>query len=153
MSEDSKQKVLDAIKKLKCRVTAADVSGETGINLAMTNVLLNQVASETGSILEVSKQGTIVYRFVPNFESIYALQGIRLVLHRAWSVIFAVGFFLFQISFGVMLIVSMVIIVIAILVAIIAFLTGDKDGDSDGPSFNFFGGSGHSTGYNSSGDS
>lgn len=140
MTDKQKQTIIQSIKNQGCRVTAADISAKTGIALPQVNILLNKVAAETGSTLEVSKQGTVVYKFSPKFESIYALHGIQLALQSTWSAMCAIAFFLFRISFGIMLILSMVIIVIAIIICIIAMIFGDKD--SEGLSDWFSSGSG-----------
>ncbi len=124
-----KQIVLKAIDSLGRRVTPADVASNTGLPLLPVTATLNQIASETDGHMEVSDKGDIAYSFAPGFQSKYAAQGYKKILQQIWSKVFAAGFFLVRISFGVMLIINALIIVL--FVFLIIFYYSQRGGDDD----------------------
>ncbi len=124
-----KQIVLKAIDSLGRHVTPADVASKTGLPLLPVTASLNQIAAETDGHMEVSEKGDIAYRFSPGFQSKYMLQGYRKILAEIWSKVYAVGFFVVRISFGIMLILNALIILL--LVALVIFYYSQRGGDRD----------------------
>lgn len=137
-----KQIVLKAIDSLGRRVTPADVASKTGLALLPVTATLNQIAAETNGHMEVGEKGDIAYKFDPGFQSRYLAKGFQEVLQKVWDKVFAIGFFLVKISFGIMLIINAIIIFILIAVVIIWWQQRRGD-DDDG--FGGFGG--HGGGY------
>ncbi|MDZ4834041.1 MAG: hypothetical protein SGJ27_09720 [Candidatus Melainabacteria bacterium] len=128
-----KQIVLKAIDSLGRRVTPADVASNTGLPLLPVTATLNQIAAETDGHMEVGAKGDIAYIFSPGFQSRYLAQGYRRVLQQIWSKVFAAGFFVVRISFGIMLIINALIIVA--LVFLIIFYYSQRGGDDDDRGF------------------
>lgn len=126
-----KKQVIKAIGELGRKVTAADVATKTGLPVLKVSQALNLVAAETGGHLNVAEAGVIAYNFPPGFSSRYLTKGIQRTLEQAASTVGKVLFYLFKISFGIMLILSLAIIVIAIFVMMFAMKTQGRDRDSD----------------------
>lgn len=130
-----KKQVIKAIGDLGRKVTVADVSAKTGLPVLKVSQALNQVASETGGHLQVSKSGDIAYNFPIAFTNRYLTSGINRVLNKVLEATGKVLLYLFKISFGVMLILSLVIVVIAIFVLMFALKSQGRSRDNDGPDF------------------
>ncbi len=135
-----KQIVIKAINELGRRVTASDVATKTGLPILKVTSELNRIASETDGNLEVAGTGTIAYKFSPGFQGKYLATGFRRVWQAFWNKTFAVGFFLFRISFGIMLILSLILVAILI-IAVVIYYTMRNDDDRD------FGFGGHGGGF------
>jgi hypothetical protein len=135
MPTAEKQKVLNAVKDLKLRVTVADVATKTGLPLLVANQELNTIAAETGGHLQVSTTGDIAYKFDRGFETRYATKGLQRSVEMAVKKLLEVGYFLLRISFGVMLIVSLITVVVLILILLKSQSRDDRDRGFD---FDFF---------------
>jgi hypothetical protein len=101
-----KKRVIDAIAKLGGRVTAADVTLETGLAPSVVTLNLNTIAWETGGRLEVSGKGDIAYSFSADFTAKYFVRGVKLFLQNALKRAFDITWFLLRMSFGVGLLLS-----------------------------------------------
>jgi len=147
-SED-KKRILSAIELLGPRVTPELIALETGMPLLATVRQLNLVAAETQAHLEVDSSGRICYRFAPNFASSYVFDltknlfyaqgkftvklfklGIRLIVGLmviVARIAFSLLWFLFRISFGVILVGSILMIIFGLFA-----LLSNSDGDALG---------------------
>jgi hypothetical protein len=117
-----KKRVIDAIAKLGGRVTAADVTLETGLAPNIVTLNLNTIAWETGGRLEVSGKGDIAYSFSPDITSKYLVRGLRLFLQNALKRTFQIAYLVVRMSFGAGLLLSMgvfLLIMMPVLLAII----------------------------------
>jgi hypothetical protein len=131
-----KNAVIDSIKSLGYRVTAADVASKTGLSLHQVTTQLNNVAAETKGNLDVAKTGDIVYCFERNFTNVYLARGFYRVAKAIGEAVFGVAYYLLRVSFGLLLILSLVIIVVIIItmlvVTAIAAMAGGADGSGGG---------------------
>jgi hypothetical protein len=143
-----RQRIISAIPALGSRVTASDLATATGFPVAAVNLELNQIASDTDAVLEVSNQGTLVYVFSKNVEAAYAARGLRLALEKVCEVGGTVTQFIIRSSFGVLLIYSVLTLLAIFAVAMIIILfaadasdgqVGDLIGEGEGDlDFDFF---------------
>jgi len=113
--EEEKQKTIRAINDLGCRVTAADVATKTGLSLSDSNKYLNLIASEVGGHLEVSSLGDIAYKFSNSFQNVYLATGIKASLQYLLNRLATILFFIFKISFGLLLLISLTVVVCVIM--------------------------------------
>lgn len=126
----NKNTVLQAIKKLGHKVSAADVAARTGLSLFESRIALNKIALETQAVLDVSQAGQITYKFFPGMEAIYGLSGAKKLLQLAGQALFQIAFFALRVSFGILLIASFITITFVFLVALIFILCGIQGADS-----------------------
>ena len=99
-----------SIRDLNNRVTVADVVATTGLSLNEVTEELNSVASQSQATLEVTNVGEVFYYFPQNFAYAYYAQGFKKVLLNLLNTVFKAIFFLFRISFGVILLLSFLFI-------------------------------------------
>lgn len=133
-----KSTVIKAIQALKHSVTAAQVSASTGMPMARTMQLLNQVAADTDGALIVNNRGEIQYKFAPNFQDKYLADKLKKMLFTAAVFLFEAGFYILRVSFGVMLVFSLLVIVL-LFIALILGALGDSGSGGDGGSSDFGG--------------
>jgi hypothetical protein len=126
----TKEKVLQAIRALGNQVTVPDVVAKTGLSLYEASETMTKIASETQARLQVTATGEIVYRFPPHFYYLYFARGIERFFSKAGRKLAAAGFFLFKISFGLILLFSVIFIFsIALLIrSVLAAYLGAGDG-------------------------
>lgn len=129
-----KKKVIEAIKKLKYRVTPPELASTSGLPTDKSAFWLNKIAGETKGKLEVAADGTIYYSFKPNFTDAYLQRGMRRAALVVGFALFQFLYWIIRMSFGVALIASLLAIV-AIIIALICAAMGNSD--SDGPSFDW----------------
>lgn len=124
-----KGKIVTAISDLGNRVTVADVVAKTGLPLEEVSSLMNAIAAETDANLEVSGAGAIYYCFPSHLKYLYLKHGLEKALQLSAQKLFTVVFFLFRISFGLILIFSLICFFgIALIVqTFLAGLTGTTD--------------------------
>lgn len=115
---------ISAIKELGHSVSAADIAATTGLPLSKTRIALNKIALETRAVLEVSPRGEIAYRFSPDLESIYKIEGLKRLVGKICKHCFDFAFFLLRVSFGILLIASFTTIVVVFAIALIFILFG-----------------------------
>lgn len=115
---DDKQIVIRAINQLGRRVSAADIATKTGLSLNDSNRLLNEVASDVGGHLEVSKLGFVAYQFSPGFQNNYLATGLRAFAEKANQMLFEIVFFIVKISFGLLLLASLAVVIIAVMLTV-----------------------------------
>jgi len=132
-----KEQTIDAIRKLKLRVTPTSVASESGLSINEASFWLNKVAGETRGKLEVAGDGTIIYSFAPNFTDAYLERGFRRVLLETLNILFRALYWAIRVSFGVALVLS-ILVVILLIVAALAAILGDSAGDAAGGSGDFF---------------
>jgi hypothetical protein len=123
---DDKQIVIGAINQLGRRVSAADVATKTGLSLKDSNRLLNEVASDVGGHLEVSKLGFVAYQFSPGFQNKYIATGLRAFVEKAGRLLFEIFFFIVKISFGLILLASLAVVIFAIMLTIFVTTFGTE---------------------------
>lgn len=130
---DDKQTVIRAINQLGRRVSAADVATKTGLSLNDSNRLLNEVASDVGGHLEVSKLGFVAYSFNPGFQNNYLATGIRAFAEKAGRMFFNICFFIVKISFGVILLASLAVVILAVMLTIFVTTFGTEKKNKQQP--------------------
>ncbi len=123
---DDKQIVIRAINQLGRRVSAADVATKTGLSLNDSNRLLNEVASDVGGHLEVSKLGFVAYQFSPGFQNNYLATGLRAFAEKAGRLLFEICFFIVKISFGLILLASLAVVIFAVMLTIFVTTFGTE---------------------------
>ncbi len=127
----NRPRILDAIRSLGLRVTAADVSAVTGMPLNAVIRELNNVASDTEAVLEVSNSGTIAYVFGSDPNAVYRAKGIRKAIMQLVGVGRDIISFIVRCSFGLLLIGSVLtlLVIFAIAIAFAMFASDASDGD------------------------
>lgn len=146
-----KRQVLDAITNLNFKVTAGSVAEQTGLPVLKVSSLLNRVAYETQGQLVVDTAGGVMYKFAPNFQASYLINGSKHAFQWLFRVIFnalamairvvsLAIFFVLRISFGILLIASVVLVVVLIVAAVVSFFM--KLADESGGGFDLDGGGG-----------
>lgn len=141
-------RIIDAIRSLGLKVTAADVSTKTGLPLNEVIRELNRIASDTSAVLQVSNVGTIAYIFPSDPDAVYRAKGLKQVVQKTLSVARDIFSFVLRCSFGVLLLWSVLtlLIIFAIALAFAMFATDAVDGDigdadldcAEGLNFTFF---------------
>jgi hypothetical protein len=126
----TKEKVLRAIRALGNQVTVPDVVAKTGLSLYEASETMTTIASETQARLQVTASGEIVYRFPVHFYYLYFARGIERFFSKAGRKLTNAAFFLFKISFGLILLFSVIFIFgIALLIrSVLAAYLGSGDG-------------------------
>lgn len=157
MHSTEKKRVMECIGTLGLKVTPASVATKASMPIAVATRQLNQIAAETGAHLDVDQTGAIVYRFDYGFESTYAFNFSKKMLHTngkfllnlcrfilrltANIIMLATKFtmvalwFLFRFSFACLLVLSFVFLI----VLLIASIFGDSGGDGGGGGVDFGG--------------
>lgn len=125
--------IMKAVEQLGYRVTVADITAQTGLDLNSAQQGLLVLASDAGGHLQVSQAGDIAYQFPRNFRAILRSKFLRLQLQQWWEKIWRVLFYLIRISFGIALLVSIVLIFVAIAAILIA-VNSSRDSDDRGDS-------------------
>ncbi|HEY9714306.1 MAG TPA: hypothetical protein V6C72_12625, partial [Chroococcales cyanobacterium] len=106
-TKSNRQKTIKSIRDLNNRVSVADVVAKSGLSLSEASAELNAIAAQTRATLQVDNLGEIQYCFPNGFAYIYFAHGIRRALLSAWDKVFRIAFFVFRISFGLMLLFSL----------------------------------------------
>src|ERR1700733_5593208 len=104
----TKKKVLQAIRALGNQVTVPDVVAKTGLSLYEASETMTTIASETEASLQVTASGDIVYRFPAHFYYLYFARGLERFFSKASRKLANAAFFLFKISFGLILLFSVI---------------------------------------------
>lgn len=104
----NRKKIIHAISDLGRRVTVADVVAKTGMPLAEVSNELNQIASDTNANLEVAQDGDIYYCYPDHLTYTYFTRGVSRVVGQIRHYVFAASFFLFRLSFGLILLFSLI---------------------------------------------
>jgi hypothetical protein len=125
-----KSTIIKAVEALKLSVTAPQVAASTGMPLARTVQLLNQVAAETDGNLIVSERGEIQYKFASNFKDKYFTDTVKKVALKTGLIVFEAGFYFLRISFGILLTLSLLVIVL-LFIALIMAACNDSGGGGD----------------------
>ncbi len=129
-----KKRTIDAIKKLKLRVTPPTLAAESGMSIDKAQFLLNKVAGETRGRLEVAADGSIFYSFHPNFTNVYMQRGIKKTLLTIAEVAFNILYWIVRVSFGIVLLLSVLVIIvifIALIMLSLAAMCNDNGGGGD----------------------
>jgi hypothetical protein len=126
----TKKKVLQAIRALGNQVTVPDVVAKTGLSLYEASETMTTIASETEASLQVTASGDIVYRFPAHFYYLYFARGLERFFSKASRKLANAAFFLFKISFGLILLFSVIFIFsVALLIrSVLAAYLGSGDG-------------------------
>jgi len=104
----NRTKIIHAINELGRRVTVADVVAKTGMPLAEVSNELNQIASDTHANLEVAQDGDIYYCYPDHLSITYFTRGISRIAGVVAHYAFEFAFFLFRLSFGLILLFSLI---------------------------------------------
>ena len=124
--------LMAAVEELGYRVTCGDVVTHTGIYLEEVRAGLLTLASQTGGHLQVTNTGEVIYVLAPDFRQILLRKSIRLQFKTWFDRVWAVGFYLVRISFGVLLIASITVVYLAILVITLAAIFSSEGGSDCG---------------------
>lgn len=126
---NSRSKIIHAISDLGKRVTVADVVAKTGMPLTEVSGELNLIASETNANLEVAQDGDIYYCFPDYLQYAYFTKGVSKVFNQFGQGTFKVAYFLFRLSFGLILLFSLICLFgIALIVqTLLAGVSGSTD--------------------------
>ncbi len=111
-----KRQLLAAIAKTDHSVTIPDIVAATGVDFTTVTTVLNDLAYELKANLDVTDRGIIYYRFPKDLHYRYFSNRILEFLTRIGIAIMPVLSFLFQISFGLVLLVSITIVFLIMLV-------------------------------------
>jgi flagellar basal body-associated protein FliL len=122
--------ILNAVEKLGYRVTAGDVSVQSGLQIEVAQQGLLALASDAGGHLQVSETGEIVYLFPASVRTILLNKFWRLRVTQTLGKVWQVCFYLIRISFGIILVASILLMVVAI-VAIIFISINAQQKDED----------------------
>jgi len=106
-AKDEKQQALKALAALGNRVTVTDVAAQSGMSLEQSSKALNAVAAKTNANLQVTALGDVHYQFPSNYHYIYFSSGIKGALLKAGAGLLSCTYYLFRISFGLMLLASL----------------------------------------------
>lgn len=120
--------LMTAVEELGYRVTCGDVVTHTGIYLEEVRAGLLTLASQTGGHLQVTDTGEVIYVLAPDFRQILLRKSVRLQFKAWFDRLWAVGFYLVRISFGVLLIASIAVVYLAILAITLAAIFGSGSG-------------------------
>ena len=120
--------LMTAVEELGYRVTCGDVVTHTGIYLEEVRAGLLRLASQTGGHLQVTETGEIIYVLAPDFRRILLRKSVRLQFKAWFDRLWAVGFYLVRISFGVLLIASITVVYLAILAITLAAIFSSEGG-------------------------
>ncbi len=132
--EAEKKKTIDAIKKLKLRVTPPTLAVESGLSIDKAQFWLNRVAGETRGRLEVAADGSIFYSFQPNFTDVYVQRGVNKTLLTIAGAAFDILYWIVRVSFGIVLVLSILVIIvifIALIILACAAMCNDSGGGGD----------------------
>ena len=122
----NRSKIIHAISDLGRRVTVADVVAKTGMPLAEVSSELNQIASDTNANLEVAQDGDIYYCYPDHLSYTYFTRDISRIVYQISHYSVVAAFFLFRLSFGLILLFSLICFFGIALV--LAFTINDKRG-------------------------
>jgi hypothetical protein len=112
----TRKQLLAAISSMDRRVTIPDMVARTGLSLSEVSTALNEMAYELKADLDVTDSGKIYYRFPVDLHYRYFSNRLANFLYRIWIAIQPALMFLFQISFGLLLLVSITIVFFIMLV-------------------------------------
>jgi hypothetical protein len=124
--------LMTAVEELGYRVTCGDVVTHTGIYLEEVRAGLLTLASQTGGHLQVTDTGEVIYVLAPDFRQILLRKSVRLQFKAWFDRVWAVGFYLVRISFGVLLIASITVVYLAILAITLAAMFSSEGGSDCG---------------------
>ncbi|MDX1977310.1 MAG: hypothetical protein SFT94_06520 [Pseudanabaenaceae cyanobacterium bins.68] len=134
--------LISAIEQLNYRVTVGDLATAQGLDLRIANRELVNLASQSAANLQVSETGEIAYVFAPDLRQRLFKRSLRLRLLALTQLAWKWLFWLFRLSFGILLIVAIAIVVIGIVLAVIAIQTQkdqEREERSEGRSINLGG--------------
>ncbi len=112
----TRKQLLSAISSMDRRVTIPDVVARTGLSVSEVSIALNEMAYELKADLDVTDSGQIYYRFPSDLHYRYYSNRVANFLYRTWVAVQPALLFLFQISFGLILLVSVTIVFFIMLV-------------------------------------
>ncbi|HEY9627993.1 MAG TPA: hypothetical protein V6C84_11875 [Coleofasciculaceae cyanobacterium] len=127
--------VMQAVEKLKYRVTVGDVAAQAGLDIKLAEQSLLVLASEAGGHMQVSESGEVAYLFPRNFRDVLRNKYWRLRFQETWGKIWRILFYLVRISFGLMLGASILLILLAIALILLALNSRDDNGGSSDSGF------------------
>ena len=131
--------VMQAVERLKYRVTVGDVAAQAGLDIKLAEQSLLVLASEAGGHMQVAESGEVAYLFPRNFRDVLRNKQWRLRFQETWGKIWRILFYLIRISFGLMLGASILLIVLAIAILLIALNSRDDNGGSSNSNSGFGG--------------
>lgn len=104
-------------KQPEQKITVADLSFASGVELASAQKDLMKLAHVTGAAMQVTKQGDIIYAFPQDVERILLRQSYARRLQQIYRKVAPTMLFLFRASFGVCLVASLAVITVALTAA------------------------------------
>lgn len=124
-----RKQLLSAISSMDRRVTIPDVVARTGLSLSEVSIALNEMAYELKADLDVTDSGQIYYRFPGDLHYRYYSNRLANFMYRSWVAVQPALMFLFQISFGLILLVSVTIVffIMLVLQALMSAFSGNTN--------------------------
>ncbi len=136
--------VLKAIDRLNYRVTIGDVAAQSGLEIAIAEQGVLELATETGATMQVTEAGDIAYVFPSSYRSILQNKYWKVALQAWWDGIAGTVMFVIRFGFGLTLFLMLGMMV---LVTIAVSFAGMGDGESQGDGGGGYGGGGHHDSY------
>lgn len=124
--------LVQAVSSLGERVTVGDVAAQSGLNVLTVERELLNLATAVNGHLEVTQEGSLVYRFPPNLQGALAQRFWQIRARQAWQALGRILFYLVRMSFGIILLVSILLIFLTILIILTASSNRDRDDDRGG---------------------
>lgn len=121
--------VMQAIERLKYRVTVGDVATQAGLDLATAEQGLLVLAAQAGGHLQVAESGDLVYKFPENFRDILRNKFWQLRLKESWAKTRQVLFYLVRVGFGLSLIVLLVLVLLGLIIAMMSMKSSESSND------------------------
>lgn len=121
-----------AIEQLNYRLTVGDLATAQGLDLRVANRELIKLASLTAAHLQVAETGEVAYVFASDLRQRLFRRSLQLRLLSLGEQVWKWLFWLFRISFGILLILAIVIVIVGIVVALTA-IQSQKDQDREQP--------------------
>jgi hypothetical protein len=121
--------VLKAIDRLNYRATIGDVAAQSGLEIAIAEQGVLELATETGATMQVTEAGDIAYIFPSSYRSILQNKYWKVALQAWWDSIAGTVMFVIRFGFGLTLFLMLGVMV---LVTIAVSMAGMGDGESQG---------------------
>ncbi len=137
--------VLKAIDRLNYRATIGDVAAQSGLEIAIVEQGVLELAAETGATMQVTESGDIAYIFPSSYRSILQNKYWKVALQAWWDGIAGTVMFVVRFGFGLTLFLMLGVMVVVTIAMSMAGMSGD--GESQGEGGGYSGGGYSGGGY------
>jgi hypothetical protein len=135
--------VLKAIDRLNYRATIGDVAAQSGLEIAIAEQGVLELATETGATMQVTESGDIAYIFPSSYRSILQSKYWKVALQAWWDGISGTVMFVVRFGFGLTLFLMLGVMVLVTIAVSMAGMASDE-GESQGGGY---GGGGYQGSY------